>query len=90
VAKKKRRGVGATIDGLKLKILELKASVSVASTVVASKSLPISSMQNSNTLLQDKFGAEELRISHVLSQLNDERDAHNSTRIILKHEREIN
>jgi hypothetical protein len=85
-----RRGVGATIDRLKLKILELEASVSVAATEVASKSLIIALLQNSNTLMQDKLGAEELRISHVLSQLNDERDAHNSTRIILKHEREIN
>jgi hypothetical protein len=47
-------------------------------------------LQNSNTLLQDKLGAEEIHISHVLSQLNDEHDAQNSTRIILKHEREIN
>jgi hypothetical protein len=87
---KKKRGVGATIDGLKLKISELEASVSVAATKVASKRLIIESLQNSNTLLQDKLGAEELRISHVLSQLNDERDAHNSTRIILKHERDSN
>jgi hypothetical protein len=42
-------------------------------------------LQNSNTLLQDKLGAEEIHISHVLSQLNDEHDAQNSTRIILKH-----
>jgi hypothetical protein len=87
---KKKRGVGATIDGLKLKISELEASVSVAATEVASKRLIIESLQNSNALLQDKLGAEELHISHVLSQLNDERDAHNSTRIILKHERKIN
>jgi hypothetical protein len=87
---KKKRGVGATIDGLKLKISQLEASVSLAATGVASKSLHIASLQKSNSLLQDKLGAEELRISHVLSQLNDERDAHNSNRIILKHEREIN
>jgi hypothetical protein len=73
-----------------MKISELAASVSVAATEVASKSLVIASLQNSNILLQDNLGAEELRISHVLSQLNEERDAHNSTRIILKHEREIN
>jgi hypothetical protein len=89
-AANKKRGMGATVDGLKLKISELEASVSVATTEVASKSLIIASLQNSNTLLQDKLGAEELHISHVLSQLNDEHDAHNSTQIILKHEREIN
>jgi hypothetical protein len=51
----------------------------VAATEVASKSLHIASLQNSNTLLKDKLGAEELHISHVLLQLNAERDAHNST-----------
>jgi hypothetical protein len=76
---KKKRGVGATIDGLKLKILELDASVSVAATEVASKSLIIASLQISNTLLQDKLGVEELHISHIVSQLNDECDKHNST-----------
>jgi hypothetical protein len=87
-AAKKKRGLGANIDGLKLKLSELEESVSVAATGVVSKSLISASLQNSNT--QDKLGSEELHISHVLSQLNDERDAHNSTRIILKHEREIN
>jgi hypothetical protein len=88
---KKKRGVGATIDGLKLKISELEASVYVAAIEVASKRLIIKSLQNSNTLLQDKLGgAEELRISHVLSQLNDERDPHNSTQIMLKYDRESN
>jgi hypothetical protein len=88
---KKKRGVGATVDGLKLKISELEASVSVAATeVLASKSVLTASLQNSNTMLQDKLGAEEFCVSRVLSQLNDERDAHNSTRIILKDEHEIN
>jgi hypothetical protein len=42
---KKKRGVGATIDGLKLKISELEASVFMAATELASKSLIIASLK---------------------------------------------
>jgi hypothetical protein len=40
--------------------------------------------------LQEKLGGEEFRSAHALTQLNDERDAHNSTQMTLKNEREIN
>jgi hypothetical protein len=78
-AVKKKRGLGATFDGLEMKISQVEARVYGAATEVLSKKNHIVSLQNANALLQEKLGGEELRSAHALSQLNDERDAHNST-----------
>jgi hypothetical protein len=63
---KKKRGVGATIDGLKLKMSELEASVFYGSYRISFEKFDHCVIKKSNTLLQDKLGAEELRISHIL------------------------
>jgi hypothetical protein len=55
-AVKKKRSVGTTIDGLKLKISQLEpASVSEAATQGLTKNIHIASLQKGNAALQEKL-----------------------------------